>query len=40
MEVEVTHAVFINRELNYRVRVGTHSNDTLFLNLRFNLSGK
>lgn len=40
LEVEVIHAVSINHELNYRVRVGTHSNGPLFLNLRFNLSSK
>jgi len=40
LEVEVTHAVSINHELNYRVRLGTHLNGTLFLNLRFNLNSK
>lgn len=40
LEVEVTHAVSMNCELNYLVWVGAHSNGTLFLNLRFNLSSK
>lgn len=40
LEVEVTHAVSINHELNYRVWPGTHSNGTLFLSLRFNLNSE